>query len=294
MAGGGRTTQRTISQQLDDGIRSFDFRVAVFNRNIIINHSMAGPLLTDVVSQITNWLATSSGEILWLSFTHPFDFNHAYSAQLRDLLTSQLGAYSFKQSDLPSNTTLPNLPVGSILGNSTSSKVFLIVEDSLIDGYPDSRLWTSTNMSWIATGGDYTSTSAAALFNSFATDYTKAKGGPIGMTTIISPTPDTIVKIGIQYVLNQYDLGLFKDQVYEYFNAALKDVGIDYVVTDDGDYDSLYSWEDMLGVFSGRYGAITSVQPIAKSNQIFILSSDFNEDTTDGDMVGLAIQYCLQ
>jgi hypothetical protein len=49
-----------------------------------------------------------------------------------------------------------------------------------------------------------------------------------------------------------------------------------------------------LGVFSGRYGAITSVQPIARSNQIFILASDFNEDTTDGDMVGLAIKYCLQ
>jgi hypothetical protein len=66
-------------------------------------------------------------------------------------------------------------------------------------------------MSWIATGGDYTSSSASALFNSLATDYAKAKGGPIGMTTIISSTPDVIVKIGIQYVLNQYDLGLLKE-----------------------------------------------------------------------------------
>ena len=53
-AAGRRTTEQTITQQLNDGIRSFDFRVAVFNNNIIINHSMAGPLLTDIVSQITN------------------------------------------------------------------------------------------------------------------------------------------------------------------------------------------------------------------------------------------------
>ena len=107
-AGGGRTTQRTITQQLNDGIRSLDFGVAVFNNNIIINHSMAGPLLTDIVSQITTWLSTNSGEILWLSFTHPFDFNHGYSNQLRDLLTSQLGPYAFTKSNVASNSTLPN------------------------------------------------------------------------------------------------------------------------------------------------------------------------------------------
>jgi hypothetical protein len=82
--------------------------------------------------------------------------------------------------------------------------------------------------------------------------------------------------------------------VYGYFNAALKDLEIDYVITDDGDYDSLYGWEDMLGVFSGRHGAITSIQPSSRSNQIFILSSDYNEDTTNGDMVGLAIQDSIQ
>lgn len=81
--------------------------------------------------------------------------------------------------------------------------------------------------------------------------------------------------------------------MYGYFNEALKDLGIDYFITDDGDYDSLYGWEDMLGVFSGRYGAMTGIQPVSHSNQIFILSSDCNEDTTNGDMVGLAIQYTL-
>jgi hypothetical protein len=82
--------------------------------------------------------------------------------------------------------------------------------------------------------------------------------------------------------------------VYGYFNAALKDLEIDYVITDDGDYDSLYGWEDMLGVFSGRHSAITSIQPSSRSNQIFILLSDYNEDTTNGDMVGLAIQDSIQ
>jgi hypothetical protein len=149
-------------------------------------------------------------------------------------------------------------------------------------------------MSWMATGGDYTSKTSAALFASLATAYTDAKGSPIGLTTIISATPDAIVKIAIQYVLNQYNLGLFKDEVYSYFNDALKELGIDYVIVDDGDYDSLYGWEDMLGVFSGRYGAITSIQPVSHSNQIFILASDYNEDTANGDMVGLAIQYSLQ
>lgn len=247
-AGCGRTTQRTITQQLNDGIRSFDFRLAVFNNNIIVNHSMAGPLLTDIVSQITTWLATSSGEILWLSFTHPFDFNHAYSSQLRYLLTDQLGPYAFTMSSVASNSTLPNPTVGSILSNGTS-KVVLVLEDSLIDGYPDTRLWTTSDMSWMATGGDYTSKTSAALFASLATAYSNAKGSPIGLTTIISATPDVIVKIAIQYVLNQYNLGLFKDEVYSYFNEASKELGINYVIVDDGDYDSLYGWEDMLGVF---------------------------------------------
>jgi hypothetical protein len=157
-----------------------------------------------------------------------------------------------------------------------------------------SRLWTTTDMSRLASGGDYNSPTSAALFSSLATAYTKAAGSPIELTTIISGNADAIVKIAIQYVLNQYNLGLFKDEVYGYFDAALKDLEIDYVITDDGDYDSLYGWEDMLSVFSGRYGAITSIQPSLRSNQIFILSSDYNEDTTNGDMVGLAIQYSIQ
>ena len=149
-------------------------------------------------------------------------------------------------------------------------------------------------MSWLQIGGDYTSNSSAALFQSFQNDYTKAAGRPIWMTTIISSTADAIVKIAVQYVLNQYDLGLFKDEVYGYFNDALKDLGIDYQIVDDGDYDSLYGWEDMLGVFNGRYAAITNVQAVSKNNTIFILANDYNEDTSNGDMVGLAMQYALQ
>jgi hypothetical protein len=87
---------------------------------------------------------------------------------------------------------------------------------------------------------------------------------------------------------------MFKDEVYSYFNAALKDMEIDYQIVDDGDYDSLYGWQDMLGVFSGRYAAITSVQPVNKNNTMFILASDYNEDTSNGDMVGLAMDYSLQ
>lgn len=92
----------------------------------------------------------------------------------------------------------------------------------------------------MATGGDYNSKTSAALFTSLATAYMSAKGSPIALTTIISATPDATVKIAIQYVLNQYNLGLFKDEVYSYFNATLKELEIDYVFTDDGDYDSLY------------------------------------------------------
>jgi hypothetical protein len=89
------------------------------------------------------------------------------------------------------------------------------------------------------------------------TDYVKA-GRPIWMTTIISLTTDSIVKIAIlvQYVLNQYNLSLFKDEVYGIFNDALKDLGVDYQIVDDGDYDSLYGWQDMPGVFSGRWGRL--------------------------------------
>jgi hypothetical protein len=293
LAGGGRTTERTITEQLNDGIRSFDFRVAVFNYQMIIHHSMAGPLLTDIVKQISDWLATSSGELLYLQFTHPFAFNHGFSTDLRNLLTSQLGAYSFSKTQVASNSTLANTKFGDIMVNGTS-KVILVLDDSLIDGYPDNRLWTTTDMSWLQIGGDYSSASAAALFQSFATDYTKAAGRPISMTTIISPTTDSIVKIAIQYVLNQYFLGMFKDEVYGYFNAALKDMEIDYQIVDDGDYDSLYGWQDMLGVFSGRYAAITGVQPVNKNNTMFILASDYNEDTSNGDMVGLAMDYSLQ
>lgn len=294
LAGGGRTTERTITDQLNDGIRAFDFRVAVFNYQMIIHHSMAGPLLTDIVKQITDWLATSQGELLYLQFTHPFGFNHAFSADLRNLLTGQLGGYAFSKAQVQGNTTLPNMKYSDIMVNGTS-KVILVVDDTLIDGYPDNRLWTTTDTNWLQIGGDYGSSTAAALFQSFQTDYTKAAGRPIWMTTIISPTTDSIIKIAIQYVLNQYNLGLFKDEVYQIFNDALKDLGVDYTITDDGGYDSLYGWQEMLGVFGGRYNAITSVQnPGQGNNSMFILASDYNEDTTNGDMVGLAIQYVTQ
>ena len=200
---------------------------------------MARPLLTDIVSQLTSWLATSTGEILWLSFTHPLDFNRGYSSQLRDLLTTQLGPYAFTKLNVASNSTLANTSINIILSTGTS-KISLVLDDSLVDRYPDTPSWTTSDMAWLASGGDYTSQSRAALFESLFNDYAKAKGSAIAMTTIISATPDAIVKIAIQNVLNQYDLGVFKDEVFEYFNDALKDLGIGYVITADADYDSLY------------------------------------------------------
>ena len=296
MAGAGRTTQRTITQQLNDGIRSFDFRVAVFERNLIINHSLVGPTVADVVSQITSWLSSSSstGELLFLSFSHPFSFNHAYSAQLRALLVSQLGAYAFKQTDVQHGGSLQDTSFGNIIANGTSSKVIIILDDPLIDGNPDPALWPSSSLNWLATGGDYNAKSSAQLFQSFQTDYAKAGTSPISMGTNISPTPDIVIKIGIQYMLNLYYLGVFKQEVYDYVNEALKECGFDYTITDDGDYDSLFGWEDQLGVFSGRYNAILGVQPVSTANRLFILATDFYEDTESGDMVSLAISYSTQ
>jgi|SRR5579859_1447373 len=115
------------------------------------------------------------------------------------------------------------------------------------------------------------------------------------MTTIISHTVDSIIQIAIQYIRNsKYNLGLFKDEVYGYFTDASQDLGIDYRAVDDGYYESLYGWEDMLGAFGGRHIAIRNVQSVGMGNTMFILASDYNEDTAIGDMAELGIKYALQ
>ncbi|UJR11116.1 hypothetical protein I4U23_015298 [Adineta vaga] len=64
---------RTIRQQLDDGIRFFDFRVYYdVDGSFYIQHALRGPELNDILRQIRNFLDahSTSGELIFLLISH--------------------------------------------------------------------------------------------------------------------------------------------------------------------------------------------------------------------------------
>ena len=147
---------RTIRQQLDDGIRFFDLRIYYdTDGSFYIQHALRGPELNDVLLQIRHFLDahSTSGELIFLSISHTNFANDPENlpSQVATIIQNNLKPYLYvpansvgmKHFDLENfgNMTLSSITTTD--SNVTSPKVIVLNTDNAdVDCYKDTVLNT--------------------------------------------------------------------------------------------------------------------------------------------------------
>jgi hypothetical protein len=157
---------RTIRQQLDDGIRFFDLRIYYdTDGSFYVQHSLRGPELNDVLRQVKSFLDihSASGELIFLCISHTnFGIDpEVLPAKVATIIQNNLKPYLYmpensvgvKNFDFQSlkDTTLSSITTTSL--NSTSPKVIVLnidntneyhYNDTVVntEGFADSGRWT--------------------------------------------------------------------------------------------------------------------------------------------------------
>ncbi|CAF0792629.1 unnamed protein product [Adineta ricciae] len=138
---------RTIRQQLDDGVRFFDLRIYYdTDGSFYIQHALRGPELNDILVQVRSFLDahSTSGELIFLSISHT-NFGtdpEKLPSRVATIIQNHLKPYLY----MPANSTgiknfdfqsLRNTPLTSITTASyrTSPKVMILNTDNSDDYY---------------------------------------------------------------------------------------------------------------------------------------------------------------
>ncbi|GFO44982.1 PI-PLC X domain-containing protein 2 [Plakobranchus ocellatus] len=106
LADWGITQSLNFQQQLEAGIRYFDLRVATYpdSRELYLVHTLYGPSVEDMLSDVDAFLNEHPGEIVLLDFNHFYDMDVSdHEALLTRLLTvfgSKLCAADYPVSDM--------------------------------------------------------------------------------------------------------------------------------------------------------------------------------------------------
>ena len=93
-----KATGRSIAQQLRDGIRGLDFRVYynASDKQYYIWHTLMGSNMKDVLQDVADFLASTAGEILYITFGHYQEFSDAQVADFLQFVKDRLGMYAYK------------------------------------------------------------------------------------------------------------------------------------------------------------------------------------------------------
>jgi hypothetical protein len=156
---------RTIRQQLDDGIRFFDLRIYYdTDGSFYIQHFLRGPELNDVLSQVRHFLDvhSTSGELIFLSISHtnfgddpeslPYRVATIIQNNLKPYLYIPANAVGTKHFDFQNfrNMTLSSITTTAF--HATSPKVIVLntdnsdvyyYKDTVVNtrGFVDSERW---------------------------------------------------------------------------------------------------------------------------------------------------------
>lgn len=121
----------TVAQQLEDGIRAFDLRVALdaSDDTFKIYHGLFGPTLDSIYDQIADFLATYRGEIVYLNLSH---FSPTLTSDQMDRFCQEvvykLGAWAMlRRNDGDTILNDPfELTYNQIVGVPASSRIILV------------------------------------------------------------------------------------------------------------------------------------------------------------------------
>jgi hypothetical protein len=139
---------RTIRQQLDDGIRFFDLRIYYdTDGSFYIQHSLRGPELNDVLSQVRRFLDvhSTSGELIFLSISHTNFSNDPESlpSRVATIIQNNLKPYLYisansvgtKHFDFQNFRNMTLSSITTTDSNATSPKVIVLNTDNSDEYY---------------------------------------------------------------------------------------------------------------------------------------------------------------
>ncbi|CAF2798165.1 unnamed protein product [Rotaria sp. Silwood2] len=157
---------RTIRQQLNDGIRFFDLRIYYdTDGSFYIQHGLRGPELNDVLHQVKSFLDihSTSGELIFLSISHtnfgidpeilPAKVTTIIQNNLKSYLYMPANSVGVKNFDFQSLKDITLFSITTTRLHSTSPKVIILNIDNSDDyyykdtvvntrGFGDSGRWT--------------------------------------------------------------------------------------------------------------------------------------------------------
>ena len=100
------TQGRTVTEQLNDGIRYFDLRTCLNtdDDNMYIVHAMYGMNVFDVIDEISAFTKANTEEIVLLDFNHFYEMTNSSHDQLYNKLVSAFGDTMIPQSSCLTDT----------------------------------------------------------------------------------------------------------------------------------------------------------------------------------------------
>jgi hypothetical protein len=137
-----QTTDQSIEQQLEDGIRWLDLRVCYAQNDFYSFHGFLGPRISDVLDQIARFCATRPGEVVFVYASHmefsgpprqPIDPAPIH-AHFASLLEQKLGPYLVACD----SGSLPQKSFGE-LRKPGQSTVVLLYDNGAYARYRDAR-----------------------------------------------------------------------------------------------------------------------------------------------------------
>lgn len=131
-----RTQSQTIKEQLEGGMRAFDLRIYYHepSNDFYTYHGLLGEKISTILDDISDFLSSKPGEIVYASFTHN---THVDTPELKqrimDMILEKLGTYAYRKPDGQiSDSTLFEHTYNEIINQNTSgSKAIIVYEDHL-------------------------------------------------------------------------------------------------------------------------------------------------------------------
>jgi len=131
-------TSRTIRQQLEDGIRCLDLRIYYqqSDQQFYTFHGLVGSKVSTILNDVQNFLAATSGEIVYITMGHFQGFGDDQYLDFAEIVVTALGEYAYiRTMDAPGNIT--NDPfqqtyqaIVSVSESRVTSKVILVYGES--------------------------------------------------------------------------------------------------------------------------------------------------------------------
>jgi hypothetical protein len=285
----GQCTTKNISSQLIDGNRGLDLRLSVFENDIYLTHVLQGPALSDVLTQVSQFLHATSGEIVFMTLGHPYGFNQTYINRLAALLNPFL-LDGTAITPAKYSGDLLNYTYGQLFTNH-SSRVIIVVNNTI---NPDMNSFFSTSDYSPPDGGSdelygfYTNIDDITIVIDNQTanyDHALDISAPAAIIMTLTPTDTDTASIIVNTIVAQLTPAT-RPIALAIFRAALAAENM------NGPYNtyvSLYNIYVHEGMIARRTSIVKDIQPISATPNIFLIYTDFYENNKT--IIDLGILY---